>query len=164
MNEDRSNIYTFEEILDQYGMLTYRTQGVSMRPMLRSMRDIVSIRRKGEQRCSLHDVVLYKRGQKYILHRIIGVRPNDYVILGDNCFTKEYGITDADILGVLDSFVRNGRTYTVEDKRYRRYVHWLIRLQPVRTALARGRFQVRQALKKIGPVRWLYYKLKGRAD
>ena len=164
MNVEQNHTYTFEEILSEYGMLTYRTQGVSMRPMLHAMRDIVSIRRKGAERCSLYDVVLYKRGPKYILHRIIEVRDNDYVILGDNCFTKEYGITDADILGVLDSFVRKGRTYTMDDRRYRRYVRWLIRFQPIRVALAKARFQFRQMLKRIGPVRRAYYYLRGKME
>ena len=159
-----SHQYTFEEILDKFGMLTYRTRGVSMEPMLHQMRDIVSIRRKGEQRCSQYDVVLYKRGERYILHRIIEVRPHDYVILGDNCFTKEYGITDTDILGVLDSFVRKGRTYSVDDRRYQKYVRMLIRFQPIRIALGRMRFRVRRALKKVGPVRWLYYRIWRRPE
>ena len=69
---------------------------------------------------------------KYVLHRIIEVRPDSYVILGDNCIAKEYGIRDEDILGVLTSFRHNGHTVSVSDWRYRLYSRVWVFFQPVR--------------------------------
>lgn len=54
-------------------------------------------------------------------HRIVDTRENNYVILSDNCLTKEYGITDDDIIGVMVAYVRNGRTHTVDEPGYRLY-------------------------------------------
>lgn len=146
---------TFERLLDTDGVLTYRTQGRSMEPMLHEMRDLVTLARKTGERCRLHDVVLYKRGEKYILHRIVQVREHDYVILGDNCFTKEYGITDADILAVMVAFIRRGRNYTVDDPRYRRYVRTMVALTPLMIRLRRAAWRSRQLAKKIPGVRRL---------
>ncbi len=51
-----------------------------------------------------------------MLHRVVEVREHDYVILGDNCLNKEYGIRDEDIIGVLTAFVRNGKTIRMESR------------------------------------------------
>lgn len=114
---------TYEEYLRKYGEMTYRNIGVSMLPMLKQGRDLFTVRKKTEERCKKYDVVLYRRPPKsYVLHRIVEVRQNDYVILGDNCVAREYGITDKDIIGVMTSFVHKGKTYQTDDIRYRIYV------------------------------------------
>ena len=93
----------FEEYLERYGTLTYHNKGTSMMPLLKQDRDLFTLVRKGPERCKKYDVVLYKnpKGQ-YVLHRIVEVRPEDYVILGDNTYTKEY-YKDQDILAVMAS-------------------------------------------------------------
>ena len=113
---------TLEESLAKNGFLTYRIRGVSMQPMLRQGRDLFTVVPKGTERCKKYDVVLYRRpSDPYVLHRIIEVLPDSYVIRGDNCIVKEYNIKDEDILGVLTSFQLNGRTISVSDWRYKLY-------------------------------------------
>lgn len=114
---------TFEELLEKDGYLVYTNVGVSMMPLLRQRRDIIEIRKKGTGRCKRYDAVLYKRGDKYILHRILKVRPNDYVICGDHNIRKEYGITDAQILGVMTRVIRNGKSIYPTDWKYKLCVH-----------------------------------------
>lgn len=110
---------SFEEYLARNDSLTYSNVGVSMLPLLRQGKDLFIVRKKGTERCRKGDVVLYLRPPKsYVLHRIIEVRPNDYVILGDNCVTKEYGIRDEDILGVMTGFIRGGREHSVTELSY----------------------------------------------
>ena len=104
-----------------------------MQPMLRQGRDLFTVVPKGSERCKKYDVVLYRRpSDPYVLHRIIEVRPDSYVILGDNCIAKEYGIRDEDILGVLTSFQHNGHTISVSDWGYRLYSRGWVFFQPVR--------------------------------
>ena len=92
-----------------------------MLPMLQQGRDSFTVKRKTAERCEKYDVVLYRRPpDSYVLHRIIAVRPKDYVILGDNCINREY-VSDADIIGVLTSFTHKGRAYQVTDASYRLY-------------------------------------------
>ena len=113
---------TFEELLDKKGVFVYTNVGVSMLPLLRQRRDIIEIRKK-QGRCKKYDVVLYKRGGKYILHRVIKVRENDYVIVGDNCIRREFGVTDDMILGVMTRVYRNGKSIYPTDRKYKLYVH-----------------------------------------
>ena len=112
--------HTFEQALAERGSFVTTAQGVSMMPLIRPGRDLVEISRKGDDRCKKHDVVLYKRDGKYILHRVLEVRPEDYVIAGDHQIYKEYGITDADIIGVLSAVIRKGKRIAVTDPNYLR--------------------------------------------
>ena len=114
-----------EEYLAEHGSLTYRNVGTSMMPLLKQGRDVFTLTKKTGERCKKNDVALYKRKDHvYVLHRIVEVRDNDYVFLGDNCIKKEYGIRDEDILGVMTSFVHRGKKVRVDDPWYRMYV-WI---------------------------------------
>ncbi len=102
---------TFEEIIEQQGLLVYTNTGDSMMPLLRQHRDLLVIKPKPEGRLHRLDVPLYKRDNgKYILHRVLWVRQHDYIICGDNQWCPERGITDRHIIGILDAVVRDGKT------------------------------------------------------
>lgn len=133
-----NNKRQIEEVLKEEGLFVSTTVGVSMFPMLRNRRDtIIVMPYKG--RLKKYDVPLYKRGSDYILHRIIEVRPDSYVICGDNCIQKEYGITDEQILGVLTGFYRGSKKINMDGVGYKLYVRvWHI-LYPVRKIYGRIR-------------------------
>ncbi len=114
---------SFEEVLARDGKLIYTGVGTSMLPMLRQRRDLLIIERPGRT-LRKYDVPLYRRDSgKYVLHRVLKVRRDGYVLCGDNQWRREYGITDRQIIGVLTAFVRDGKEIPVTDRRYRLYVH-----------------------------------------
>ena len=123
---------TFEQVLDRDGYLVYTNVGCSMMPLLRQRRDVIEIRKKAPGRCRKYDVVLYKRGDRYILHRIIKVLPDGYVIMGDHNTFKEYDVTDDMILGVMTRVVRDGKSITTTDWRYKLYYHIWVDFYPIR--------------------------------
>ena len=123
---------TFEQELDRKGTITYTCRGVSMLPLLRQQKDLFTITKR-QSRCKKYDVALYKRADgAYVLHRIIKVLPEGYVFLGDNCLNKEYGITDQDVLGVMTSFVRDGKEYAADAGGCLLYAKVWYMLYPVR--------------------------------
>ena len=130
-----SNISSYEEQLELYGKLVYPNVGFSMMPLLRQHRDLMIISKRPEGRLKKYDAVLYKRGGRYILHRILKVRKEDYVICGDHNWRREYGITDEQIIGVLTAFVRDGVETPVTDKRYLTYVHLWCDFYYIRAAI-----------------------------
>ena len=140
---------TFEKELERKGTITYTCKGVSMLPLLRQQRDLFTVSKR-DGRCKKYDVVLYRRKDgAYVLHRVIKVLEDSYVILGDNCLNKEYGIQDKDILGIMTSFVRDGKEYSVENGAYRMYIKVWVALYPVRYVwkILRGYF--RKIIQKI---------------
>ena len=112
--------------------MVYSSVGSSMWPFIRQGRDLLVIRRP-EGRLKKYDVPLYRRESgQYVLHRVLQVRERDYVICGDNRWTKETGITDRQILGVLTAVVRDGKQVSVTDWRCRLYAHLWCDLFPLR--------------------------------
>ena len=79
-----------------------------------------------------YDVPLYKVGEKYVLHRIIKVLPDGYVICGDNCINKEYNIKDENILGVLTEVYRNDKKINMDGLPYKIYVRMCRFFYPLR--------------------------------
>jgi len=141
---------SFEDELRKHGNLVYRNVGVSMMPLLRQGRDLMVLSAKTEKRLNKYDVPLYKRPSgQYVLHRILEVREHDYVICGDHCWQKEYGVTDEQILGVLTAVVRDGETIPVTDWRYRLYVHLWCDFFPVRAAILWSRSLPSRCIRKI---------------
>ena len=136
------NKSTYEQELREKGCLIYTTTGMSMRPFLRSGQDLMVIEAKKEGRCRVRDVVLYRRTSgKYVLHRIMAVRKDDYVLCGDNCWQLEPGIREDQILGTLTAVIRNGQRTEVSESSYRAkvFVWWL--MYPVRAVVFWLRYQ-----------------------
>ena len=149
MEEGKIKTYSFEELLDTKGYIVYTNVGTSMMPLLRQRRDIIEIRKVPGERCKKYDVVLYKRGDRYILHRVLKVRPDDYVIAGDHNVFLEYGITDRDILGVMTRVIRDGKEIRMTDPIYRLYVHLWCDFYPVRMFLLRCRGKAARIARKL---------------
>ena len=166
---DRKNTKkrSYEEILASGDTLVYTNVGRSMMPLLRQRRDLLIIEKKPPGRLKKYDVPLYKRGKKYILHRIVKVTEDGYVIIGDNNTFYEYDITDDQILGVLTGFVRNdpagierfmfwkkdrkmkGRRCSVTDPAYLAYVHLWCDFLPARIFILKAVRRCRRVLSRI---------------
>ena len=112
---------SIEEGLKKNGYHASTTSGYSMYPLLRDRRDNIVVR-PCSGRLKKYDVPLYKRGNEYVLHRIIKVLPDGYVICGDNCINKEYNIKDENILGVLTEVYRNNKKINMDGLPYKIYV------------------------------------------
>ena len=139
---------SFEEELERSGKLVYTTVGVSMRPLIRQDKDI-SIIEKPKGRLKKYDVALYKRptGQ-YVLHRVVKVLEDGYVILGDNCCSKEFNIKDSQILGVLTSLNRGGKEIDFESFGYKLYVRLRYAHYPVRVIIFKTKKFIRKLIKR----------------
>ncbi len=118
------DINAVEEALKTQDTAAFLTSGASMRPLLRTHKDIVVISRATHP-LAVGEVPLYKKKgvEKLILHRIIGVSPDGaYIIRGDNTYHKEY-VPQSDVVGVMTAIYRGGKYIDcTTSKRYKRYV------------------------------------------
>lgn len=161
LEEEKQRIYTFEDLLNEQGFIIYTNVGFSMMPLLRQKRDIIEIRKKDSGRCKKYDVVLYKRGERYILHRILKVLPDGYLIAGDHCRIVEKDIKDEHILGVLTRIMRDGKEITPDNKWYKLYVHLWCDLYPVRMQILNAKIFIRRC---IGFMRRRIYRINVDED
>ena len=138
VEEPQVKYYRFEELLEKDGYLLYTNVGSSMMPLLRERKDIIEITAK-RGRCKKYDVVFYKRGDQYILHRIIKVLPNGYVIAGDHNTFKEFDIKDENILGVMTRVIREGKSIYSTDFLYRLYAHLWVDFFSIKVFFLRGK-------------------------
>lgn len=144
---------SFEQQLALHGRLVYTNVGNSMEPLIRQGRDLLIIE-PARGRLRKYDIPLYRRDSgQYVLHRILKVRKEDYVICGDNRCRREYGITDRHIIGVLTGIVRNGREISLSHWRYRLYVHLWCDFFHIRAAILKARSLFRRIRKKLNKLR-----------
>ena len=127
---------SIKEILDTYGKYTGLTMGTSMEPLIHEQQDnIIVVKNKG--RLKKYDVAVYVTPQgKYIMHRVVKVCDDHYVIVGDNLLKKEY-VTDDMICGVLVGFYKKGKKYIdcTSSKKYMIYSKIWVALLPIRRAI-----------------------------
>ncbi|MBO4928276.1 MAG: S24/S26 family peptidase [Clostridiales bacterium] len=110
------------EELEKNGKYFSVPRGVSMWPMIRNKEGIVEIH-KLDHTARRYDVVMYTRGQEQgVIHRVLHVRDKDYIIVGDNCWQKEYVPKDR-VMGIAVRFYRNGKWYEMDHLGYRIYTH-----------------------------------------
>lgn len=129
---------SFEEVLERDKSFIYKTTGVSMLPMLRQNRDLVIISEK-RGRLAKNDVALFKRENgQYVLHRVISLTDDGYIIRGDNCYGSE-NVGEERIIGVMTGFVRGKRQYSTQDAAYKCYVRVMNSAYPLRRFYIRVR-------------------------
>ncbi len=134
--------------LEANGFYLSVPQGISMLPMLKGGRDIAKVVRLTSEP-KRYDLVMYLRGDSQgVIHRVIGKKDGDYVIVGDNCWYKEY-VRPGQIAGIVTEFCRRGKWHTVDEKGYRAYVRIWVFLFPVRRAFIYVREKLRPLARKV---------------
>lgn len=123
-----SEVYSsFEKELAEHGRLIYTNVGVSMMPLIREGKDILTIEPCKEPPKKL-DVVLFVRPAvqgrgHYVVHRILKIRRDgSYFIAGDHDASGEI-VRREQILGVLTKLIRDGKPYDPKGFRYFCYLH-----------------------------------------
>lgn len=110
--------------------------GDSMRPMLRHNRDSVVLTACNPLSLKKGDLPLYKRNDgKIILHRIVKVNEKTFNCCGDHQSEIEKDVPKGNVVAVVKSFTRRGKSYSVSDKRYIFYVRLWTLSRPLRKVI-----------------------------
>lgn len=146
---EHSKSTLIEDELDGSGVYASTTSGVSMEPLFRTRRDVVIIA-KPTAELKKYDVALYRLPTgKYILHRVIKVLEDEYLIRGDNTYVIEH-IPKDKVIGVLVEFNRKGKRQKCTDKSYMAYSRFWNFIYPIRFVI----YHIRRFLGRV------YRKLK----
>ena len=95
-----------------------------MLPLIREGIDTVKIV-KVERKIKRGDVVLYKRDDDYVLHRVVKVKSSktvpEFTMCGDNQIVLEKGVTLDRVIGVMDGFYKEEKYISINDLEYIKY-------------------------------------------
>lgn len=145
------NASVIENCLKTEGCYVSLTSGVSMRPLFKTHRDVVVISSPKEE-LRKYDVALYPRGDgRYVLHRVVGVKDDVYLIRGDNTYKIER-VPKSLVVGVMTAFNRKGKQYDLSEFSYKFYSRFWNFIYPVRYLLWIARrllFKIKRALLKV---------------
>ncbi len=130
-----------EQILKDGGHVVFTITGNSMAPMLYHRQDRVRLVKPSVLPLKKYDIPLFVRDDgRYILHRIVGMGPQGYKIMGDNQTFIEYPVADAQIIGVVDGFWRKEKYISCDQLGYCLYCRLWLLLYPVRLFCAKTRY------------------------
>ncbi len=111
-----------EEMLENNGQVTFIPEGISMLPVIVGGKDSVTVR-KPAGRLQKYDACLYvRKNGGFVLHRVVGVKPDGYTMSGDNQYALEKGIKDSQIIGLVVSVNKNGKEISCENFAFKLYV------------------------------------------
>lgn len=127
--------FNVENIIKEKGVWVSTVEGSSMMPMLKEGQDVIVVEAK-PLKIKKYDVVLIRRDNKLVLHRITKVLENGFLFVGDNAFYKEI-IYFEQIIGILKEFYQNEKLVSVTDKKYRRYAFFRVKTYYLRLLLFR---------------------------
>ena len=118
--------------------------GSSMKPLLNSKENVVEIVR-AKHPLKKYDITLHIREDgTSVLHRVMKVGSDSYLICGDNCVTLET-VPFEQVVGVTVRFYRKGRWVSVKNPLYRLYVHIWCGLFPIRKYI----LKIQQMVKRL---------------
>ena len=146
-----NNFEIAKELLQKNGEITGLATGISMKLLLRSGRDNAVIIPKPEH-LRQNDVVLYRHpfNNELILHRIIKVTQNGFIIRGDNVYYTEKDVKPDDIIGILKGFYRDGKFYECKNSPiYKLYVFYIRVSYPIRYLFFKSFSLLKRILRKI---------------
>lgn len=139
---------TVESELRESGVYASVTKGSSMRPLFKTNRDVVILKRSDTEPRK-YDVVLYKSGEgKYILHRIVKVLSDEFIIRGDNTYIPERVAKDR-ILATLTEFNRKGKKHKIDEIGYRMYSRFWNFIYPIRFLIFKSFMLAHRIYRKI---------------
>ena len=152
------NVKSIEQVLKETGKYIGPTVGTSMLPMLKTRRDTIVVQAKTERLKPL-DVALYMRDGKYILHRVLTVTKDGYIIRGDNCYFDEI-VPEETVIGVLTEFFRKKTHYFCTDEKYLAYARKRVKYYKSRRLFVLTWRKVVAGIKK--PINWILRRDKRR--
>ena len=136
------------ELLERDGKYISVPAGVSMLPMIRGRKDAVLVE-KIKEKPKRYDLVLYIRGEELgVIHRVIKVKKDKYIICGDNCWQLEH-VKPEQIKGIVTEYCRNGKWRKTNNLLYQIYVHLWVDLIFIKRPI----FYIREKIK---------YKIKNK--
>lgn len=107
--DDSINFELFLSVLNETDFVRIPVKGKSMRPFLKEGRDKVVLTKADAASIKKGDIVVFKKGDAYLLHRVVSLGGGVFSIMGDNETNPDCGISPQSIVASVKSVERNGK-------------------------------------------------------
>ena len=125
MRIELSNEIFFAEVERMIGegqRVTIPVKGFSMRPMMRSEKDKVTLTAHTDKDIKIGAVMLFKHNGHHIMHRIVGIDGDRITFAGDGNYRITEQVMREDIVAKVTAIIRpSGRTVSLDSHRWRVY-------------------------------------------
>ena len=123
-------------------------RGFSMLPMLRQETDTVDLSPL-PPKLQKYDLPVYRYPSgKIVMHRVVDVKEDHYICLGDNTYQYEK-IRPEQMIGMVTSFKRGEKRIAVDALSYRIYCRIWVAIYPLRRVIHRAKSWLRRLLKGL---------------
>ena len=123
-------------------------QGISMRPMLREGKDTVEVTAVPET-LKKYDLPVYRgTNGKFVMHRIVDVKHDHYICLGDNTYHYEK-VKHEQVVAVVCAFQRGVKRISVDARAYWLYCRIWVGIYPVRKLFKRIEWKLHGCLRRL---------------
>ena len=110
-------ISDYKTEIEKKGAISIIPKGNSMWPFLKNGKQSVIIEKVSEKPCK-YDVIMYSRPTgEMVLHRIIEVLDNSFVVSGDSHLTVEE-VELSQVFGVMTGFFKKNQYLSAKDEKY----------------------------------------------
>lgn len=131
--------------LDQGDTFSFMPNGISMLPTIVGGRDTVTIK-KTTERLKKFDIILYRRRSgQFVLHRIIDLDGENYILCGDNEVYPEKNVEHNQVIGVVTRYTRKGKIIEADSKKFISDAKKRVNSRPLRQFI----FRAKNKLKRI---------------
>ena len=109
---DRSRVALIGDVLHRFGEATVRVTGSSMLPSIWPG-DVLTIRRRPVSETRTGEIAVFTRHGRLFAHRVVAHAGPHLVTQGDGLPTPDGPVSDTELLGVVVSVSRDGKTAQV---------------------------------------------------
>lgn len=135
-----------EEQINAGKTVRFAPRGTSMLPMLRQGIDTVVLK-KAPEKLKKYDLPLYRRENgQFVLHRVIKVDKDGYVMRGDNQWIREHGIKNENILAIASGFYRGDEFVSCDNSEYIKYCIKVVKKQNIKNVVVKFKQLVKRIL------------------
>ncbi|HEX5235986.1 MAG TPA: S24/S26 family peptidase [Silvibacterium sp.] len=93
----------------RFGEVRFRATGASMMPAIWPG-DVLTVRQCGQPDLQLGQIVLYRRQEKLVAHRIVRIQGELITTRGDSVRHDDTPVLESDLIGQVISLARRGRS------------------------------------------------------
>jgi len=136
-----------------------QVNGSSMRPYIRTG-DWVFVEGVPVNEIGYGDIVIVKRSQDVVAHRVIGSRERGWVTKGDGAYQTDPFAESEDILGRVIGLERDGAAVDLTTKRRRMIHRWVARISSLEGRIFQWGVAFKRAISISSGNHWAGYLLK----